>query len=314
MAALVHGSRSAPGAGGRVSGDSDPVECRYHGRDFTTAEMALMRQLISDNPQESRAGLARRFCHAVGWTGPDGRIRAMMARLTMLDMHRDGLICLPEPRRAARQLKRIEFGPDTEEPLAPVPETLAAVQPLRLLMITGAGARASRRWNEFIARWHYLGYTPLVGGQLRYAVEDCQGRPLAMLGFSAAAWKTAPRDAWIGWDAGARQRNLHLVVNNARFLIMPWVRIPNLASHILALARRQLVADWQQHYSVSPVLMESFVETPRFTGAVYKAAGWVHVGTTQGRGKYDREWTYGKPRKDIWLCPLRKDWKRVLNG
>ena len=313
MAALVHGCGAAPGAGGGVSG-SDTIACRYHGRDFTTAEMALMRALIAGNPQESRAGLARRLCHAIGWYGPDERIRAMMARLTMLDMHRDGLICLPEPRRAARQLKRISFGPDTEEPLAPMPEELAAVQPLRLLMITGAGARASRRWREFIARWHYLGYTPLVGAQLRYAVEDPQGRPLAMLGFSAAAWKTAPRDAHIGWDAGARERNLPLVVNNARFLILPWVRIPNLASHILALSRRQVREDWQARYNVSPVLMESFVEIPRFTGAVYRAAGWVHVGTTQGRGKYDRTHECAKPRKDIWLCPLRKDWKRVLNG
>ena len=139
-------------------------------------------------------------------------------------------------------------------------------------------------------------------------------RPLAMLGFSAAAWKTAPRDAHIGWDAEARERNLPLVVNNARFLILPWVRIPNLASHILALSRRQVREDWQARYKQCPVLMESFVEIPRFTGAVYRAAGWVHVGITQGRGKYDRTHECAKPRKDIWLCPLRRDWKRVLNG
>ncbi len=148
---------------------------------------------------------------------------------------------------------------------------------------------------------------------MRYAVQDREGRPLAMLGFSAAAWKTAPRDAFIGWSPEVRERNLYRVINNARYLIMPWIRIPGLASHILSRARRQLPKDWQSHHNISPVLMETFVETPRFSGITYKASGWIHVGTTKGRGKYDRKNEFAKPRKDIWLCPLRKDWKRILN-
>ena len=289
------------------------VECRYHGRDFTVAEMVLMRSLIAVSPQQSRAGLAREFCHAIGWIGPDGTIRAMMARLTMLAMHRDGIITLPPPRRSPRRLREPAPGPETDPPQTPMPGTLNAVRPIRLVQITGADPGASRIWNGFIARWHYLGYTPLVGAQMRYAVEDCDGRPLAMLGFSAAAWKTAPRDAFIGWSPQVREQNLQQVINNARYLIMPWVRIPNLASHILSEARRRLPQDWHDRYKVAPVLMETFVETPRFTGAVYKASGWIHVGTTQGRGKYDRKKERAKPKKDIWLCPLRKDWKRTLN-
>ncbi len=298
MAALVHGRGSAPGAGGGVMQETT-IACRHHGRDFTIAGMALMQALIAEGPQESRAGLARRFCHAIGRTGTDGRIRAMTARLTMPAMHGGGIICLPEPRHAPRRLKKIGFGPDTEEPLAPVPETLAAVQPIRLLKITGAGARASRRWREFISRRHHPGCTPLVGAQLRCAVEDCRGR------------KPAPRDAFIGRDAGARQRGLQSVVDNSRLLVLPRLRIPDPASHIPAPARRQVREDRQARYRTCPVPMESFARLPPFTGAACKAAGWVHVGTTQGRGKHDRTHECARPRKDIRLCPLRKGRKRV---
>ena len=265
----------------------DEVECRYHGRDFTTAEMALMRSLIAASPQQTRAGLAREFCHAINWVGPDDRIRAMMARLTMLAMHRDGIITLPPPRQAPRRLRKPEPCRETDPPQAPVPETLEAVRPIRLVCITGADRKASRVWNGFVARWHYLGYTPLIGAQMRYAAEDREGRTLALLGFSAAAWKTAPRDAFIGWSPQVREKNLQYVIDNSRYLILPWVRIPNLASHILSEARRQLPQDWYDRYKVAPVLMETFVEIPRFTGAVYKASGWIRVGTTRGRGKYD---------------------------
>ncbi len=291
----------------------DTIECRYHGRDFTTGEMALMRELIASSPQQTRAGLARAFCRAIGWVKPDGEHRAMMARLTMLKMHRDGIITLPPPRYGPGPRRVPEFGPETDPPVMPMPETLDAVRPIRLVRVTGAGRAASATWNGFIARWHYLGYTPLIGAQMRYAVHDREGRPLAMLGFSAAAWKTAPRDDFIGWSPVVRERNLYRVINNSRFLIMPWIRIPNLASHILSSVRRQLPGDWQRRYNISPVLMETFVEIPRFSGITYKASGWIHVGATQGRGRYDTRKEFGKPIKAIWLCPLRKDWKRTLN-
>ncbi len=189
-----------------------------------------------------------------------------MARLTMLRMHRDGIITLPPPRHGLRPRRVPEFGPETDPPATPMPETLDAVRPIRLVKVTGADRAASVAWNGFIARWHYLGYTPLIGAQMRYAVQDREGRPLAMLGFSAAAWKTAPRDAFIGWSAEVRERNLYRVINNSRYLIMPWIHIPNLASHILSSVRRQLPEDWQRRYNISPVLMETFVETPRFSG------------------------------------------------
>ena len=175
------------------------------------------------------------------------------------------------------------------------------------------GAREGKLWNEFVARYHYLGYKTLVGAQMRYAVHDRNGWPVAMLGFSTAAWKLAPRDKFIGWTAQLREKNLPLVVDNPRFLILPWIEIPNLGSHILAIVRRRLPEDWTERYNTTPVLIETFVETPRYTGAVYRASGWIHVGTTQGRGRYDRDKQYDKPKKDIWLRPLRRDWQRTLN-
>ena len=153
----------------------------------------------------------------------------------------------------------------------------------------------------------------LVGAQMRYTVHDRHGHLLALLGFSTAARKLAPRDRFIGWTEPLREKNLPRVIDNARFLILPWIRIPNLASHILSVVCRQLPGQWTVRYNVTPVLIETFVETPRFTGGLYRASGWTHIGTTQGRGRYDRHKKYNKPKKAIWLRPLRKDWKRRLN-
>ena len=291
---------------------SQPIECRYYGRDFTTAEMALLRALIAGPQPLNRHALSKEFCRRIGWCKADGGIKDMMARVVMLAMHRDGLIELPPPKWRQNRPGPITFGPGTEPPLLPPPTTLDQVRPLQMRTVV-RGDRQGKRWNEYVARYHYLGYKTLVGAQMRYAVHASDGTPLAMLGFSTAAWTLAPRDRFIGWSPRQREKNLPLVVDNPRFLILPWIRIPNLGSHILALVRRQLPADWSARYKTTPVLIETFVEVPRFTGAVYRASGWIRVGATQGRGRYDTNKRYDKPKKDIWLRPLRKDWKRTLN-
>ena len=288
------------------------IECRYYGRDFTTEDMTLLRALIDGPPALNRHALSKEFCRRIGWFKPDGGLKDMMARVTMLAMHNDGLITLPPPKWPRPKARPIVFGPDTEAPLIPAPATLDEVRPLDLQTVV-RDTREGRLWNEFVARYHYLGYKTLVGAQMRYAVHDRGGRPLAMLGFSTAAWKLGPRDSFIGWTPGLREKNLPLVVDNPRFLILPWIKIPNLGSHILATLRRRLPGDWAERYSTTPVLIETFVETPRYTGAVYKASGWSRVGTTQGRGRYDRYTRRAQPKKDIWLRPLRKNWKRTLN-
>ena len=291
---------------------TDPVECRYYGRDFSAGEMALLRELIAGPPALNRHTLSREFCRRVGWYKADGGLKDMMARVVMLAMHRDGRIELPPPQWPQNRPKPVVFGPYTEPPLLPPPADLDAVRPLTLRTVV-RGTREGRLWNEFVARYHYLGYTTLVGAQMRYAVHAKDNRPLAMLGFSTAAWTLAPRDRFIGWSHQLREKNLPLVIDNPRFLILPWVHIPNLGSHILALVRRQLPRDWTARYNTTPVLIETFVETPRYTGAVYRASGWTRVGTTKGRGRYDINNLYDKPKKDIWLRPLRRNWKAILN-
>ena len=288
------------------------IECRYYGRDFSAGEMALLRALIAAERPPTRHALSREFCRRIGWFKPDGGLKDMMARVTMLAMHRDALITLPARQGRHNRPGPVAFGPHTEPPLFPAPTTLDEVRPLDLRPVVRA-TREGKLWNEFVARYHYLGYKTLVGAQMRYAIHDRDGRPIAMLGFSTAARKLAPRDRFIGWTPELREKNLPLVVDNPRFLILPWIRIPNLGSHILSLVRRRLLLDWAERYNITPVLIETFVETPRYTGAVYRASGWTHVGTTQGRGRYDRHTKRAQPKKDIWLRPLRKDWRRTLN-
>ena len=295
--------------GARMTAD---VECRYYGRDFTAEEMALLRALIAADPPPNRHALSREFCRRIGWLKPNGGLKDMMARVTMLAMHKDGLIVLPPPKWPRPPRRPMVFGPDTEPPPFPAPTTLDEVRPLSLRPVARY-TREGKRWNEFVARYHYLGYKTLVGAQMRYAVHDRHGAPLAMLGFSTAARKLAPRDSFIGWTPQLREKNLPLVIDNPRFLILPWITIPNLGSHILSLVRRQLPDDWTERYNTTPVLIETFVETPRFTGALYKASGWTLVGTTKVRGRYDRHTKRDQPKKDIWLRPLRKDWRRTLN-
>ena len=291
---------------------SESIGCRYHGHDFTAEEMALLRALVAGPPAPNRHALSKEFCRRIGWFKADGGLKDMMARVVMLAMHRDGRIELPPPKWGQNRPGPIVFGPDTEPPLLPPPTTLEAVRPLTMRTVV-RGDREGKLWNKYVARYHYLGYKTLVGAQMRYAVHAGDGTPLAMLGFSTAAWTLAPRDRFIGWTPQLREKNLPLVVDNPRFPIPPWIHIPNLGSHILAIVRRQLPVDWAARYGTTPVLIETFVETPRYTGAVYRASGWVHVGTTQGRGRYDTKKRTDKPRKDIWLRPLRKDWKRILN-
>ena len=164
-----------------------------------------------------------------------------------------------------------------------------------------------------MARYHYLGYTPLPGAQLRYVIEADNHR-VGALGVSAAAWKVAPRDRWIGWSIPQREQRLALVVNNSRFLLFPWIQIRYLASSVLGLLARQLPIDWAARYGYRSVLLETFVERNRFAGTSYRAANWIEVGDTQGRGKLDRHHRHAEPVKSIWVYPLNKRYRAVLTA
>ncbi len=280
---------------------------RYCARHFSAEDLARIRRLIAEAPGRTRAELSRLTCQMLGWYKPDGGLKDMSARVAMLRMHRDGLIELPPPRRSRPQAK-VAITSQTD-PGPAIVSPARALTPLRLQAVQNR--QDSRLWNEFIHRYHYLGYQPLPGAQLRYLIFSNQ-QPIALLGFGAAAWQVAPRDRYIGWSHEQRQRHLPLIVNNARFLILPWVQSQNLASMILAKVARALPGHWQQRYGYRPVLLETFVEKPRFQGTCYQAANWVYLGQTKGRGKLGPTGKPSVPIKDLWVYPLDQHFRQVL--
>ena len=306
--ALGNGPRPKSGLGSTL-GPGGGMK-RYCGRRFTGEEIGQLCALIADNPGRTRAQLSRLACRLLQGRKADGGLKEMSCRVAMLRLHREGLLQLPPPRNRKGGSSRIEHTFWS----APQPPLSRPVQELPGVHLEPVLSRPdSALWNEYIDRYHYLGHTPLPGAQLRDFAR-WEDRILALLGFGAPAWKTAPRDRFIGWRPSERERNLQLIVNNARFLILPWVQSKNLASKLLALASRQLPQDWQDRYAYRPVLLETFVETQRFTGACYKAANWIHVGQTQGRGKLDRDHKADLPTKSIWLYPLSRHFRRSLRS
>ena len=282
---------------------------RYSGRDFTPKEIKQIRSLIKQNPGFNRMRLSKEVCRLFQWLKPDGNLKDMSCRVAMLRMHKDGAIVLPPPSHAKGAVKKIEFTAATD-PQSPV---VCAVNELPLLYLQMVSKTTSGLWNEYIERYHYLGYTPLPGAQLRYFITAGK-QIVALMGFGAAAWQTAPRDKFIEWNHDQRKRNLSLVINNARFLILPWIQSKNLASKILSLTVRQLPNDWKEKYNIRPVLMESFVQKNRFAGTCYKAANWIKLGQTKGRGKLGPPGKISVPIKDIWVYPLDKNFRSILKN
>lgn len=281
---------------------------RYCGRDFSADDLLAIARLIEQNPTANRADLSRQVCAMFDWLKPDGGLKDMTCRVAMLRMQTDGLITLPASQLRPR--RRPEFLPTiATDPQPPLSQPVHELAPLTLRQV--AGRANSRLWNEYIARYHYLGYTPMAGSQMRYFVF-VGDRLLALLSFGASAWKLAARDHFIAWEEAGRQKNLQLVVNNARFLILPWIQSKGLASKILSIVSRQLPEHWHQRYGYRPVLLETFVETPRHQGTCYKAANWINVGKTAGRGKKCHTHKQIIPIKDIWLYPLQKNFRAIL--
>jgi len=283
----------------------------YSGRIFTPQEIEWIRDYITANPGLHRLALSRLVAKHLQWLGPNGRVKEMSCRVAMLRMYRDGLIELPAAQRKnGNGKKRLrEFSMTSAGgPLISTP----AGQLGPFVITQAVTIHDTRLWNELIQRHHYLGHSPLTGAQIKYLVFTADGSLVAALGFAAAAWKVASRDQFIQWSSKQRVRNLHLVVNNARFLIMPWVTSKNLASHILSLAAKQLPLDWQVRYNYQPVLMETFVQKDKFKGTCYRAANWILLGVTQGRGKRDRFNKFSLPIKDVFVYPLNKSFRNIL--
>lgn len=284
---------------------------RLLGRTFSLEDLALIRRLVVAHRAQGRAAISRELAQALHWYQPNGRLKDMTARTLLLRLHRAGLIELPPPKTSNGNARlHAAFSP-ASDPAFPVKLPVQDLGPLHFHSVSGETPMA-RLWREFIDRYHYLGHRRILGPQIRYLVGSSHGW-LAALGFGGAAWKVGPRDRWIGWTPALREQRLPLVINNVRFLVFPWVNSKNLASHLLAAAARRLPQDWQARYNVQPLLLETFVESVRFRGTCYKAANWIHVGTTQGRGKMDRFTQCLLPVKDILLYPLHRDARRLLS-
>ncbi len=282
---------------------------RYCGRTFTHLELIRIKELIAESPKASRVALSRSVCRLLQWYRLDGRPKDMSCRVAMLRMHEDGLLQLPPPRNKnnnGKPYSRRTQNTDPKPPLVIEPSDFSAlkVEPVQ-------NRNQSHLWNEYIHRYHYLGYAPVPGDQIRYIVQF-QNQTVALLSFRAAVWKTAPRDQFIGWTQTKRKENLHLIINNARFLILPWVQTQNLASRILSMTTKRVNQDWVSLYQYSPVLIETFVEIRRFPGTCYKAANWTYLGQTKGVGRLGNTKKPQLPVKSIWVYPLHKKFRQKL--
>ncbi|MFQ5973855.1 MAG: IS4 family transposase [Alphaproteobacteria bacterium] len=278
-----------------------------NGRELTPAVLARIAREVETRPELSRTQLARDVCAWLGWEGHDGEPKVTSCRIALRQLERRGLIALPEAKGGFS--RAAPSGPGAP-PASPITCSLDELGELSFVAVTSAQQDLHAQWNDLMAH-HYLGLGPLVGRQVRYLVGSDHGW-VGALAFSAAAWAVAARDQWIGWSRRAREANLQYVVANSRFLVPPWVDVPNLASKLLAVSTRQLPQDWQERYGYQPVLVETYVEHARFAGTCYRAATWQHVGQTCGRGRQDRTEQRDQPIKDIYLCALQPDWRATL--
>jgi hypothetical protein len=281
------------------------------GRMVTPEILAQVRALIGEQPDWSRRRLALELCRQWQWHNAAGQIKDMAARSFLDKLQARGWIELPprQRRRGPGFAPRLAALPPA--PPAEMKESLAHLRPLRWEVFSARQPQAAR-FNAYLARYHYLPYRSTVGENLGYLVQDRHGRDLACALFGAAAWKTQPRDAFIGWTTDERQTHLGRVVNNSRFLILPWVRVPELASHILGRVARRVARDWQAHYGHPIVLLETFVERERFRGSCYRGANWLYVGQTQGRTRQDRQHQLQAPVKDVFVYPLQRNFRQQL--
>jgi len=287
------------------------------GRRIGSSEISEIRDLIAANPLWPRQRLSVVLAQRWQWYATSGQLKDMAARSLLLKLHERGLIVLPERRRAPTRRRSVAVA-DLFDSLPPEPVE-GRLWSLRPLQIQLAGPRKPDYplFQKYLARHHYLGYGGPVGEHLGYLIRSCTGVDLACLLFGAAAWQCAPRDRWIGWSAQQRVRGLPLIANNQRFLILPWVRVDHLASHILGQVAGRISEDWQQRYGHPLCLLETFVQGDRFQGSCYRAANWVCVGQTTGRtrqNKRHRDHAVHAPVKDVYLYGLQADARQHLCG
>ena len=289
-----------------------PESLTFCGRTFGAGELELMRQTAREFSALGVTEIARTLCELLEWKRPSGGLKNHECRQLLERLQAEGFLQLPDLRKLGGRGPRRADGSGACGELAPVACAASECEPLELALVEGPAE--SRRWREHVERYHYLGCRVPFGAHLRYWVRNRE-RELACLLWTSPAWKMQARDTWIGWNDEQRQRNLQWIVNNGRFLILPGVRVKRLASKILALNARQLPHDWERHYGHRPLLLETLVDGNRFRGTCYRAANWIYVGQTTGRGRMDREHkAHGQAIKDIYAYPLVRDARQQLCG
>ena len=278
---------------------------------MSDSDLDWMRNLMVTHPEWGRTRISVELCRQWDWHNQQGRPKDMAARTLLLKLERAGHFRLPRRRTNTSRGFHDRIVPMVAHTTEPIRAKLRMLQPLAVSVVT-PGTEALRLFNCLLHRYHYLGHRNTVGENLRYLVCDHLGRPVACALFGSAAWKCAARDAWIGWDRGIRERNLQGLTNNTRFLVLPWVTVPHLASHVLGLIARRIRADWQSKYGHPIHALETFVDRDRFKGTCYQAANWLRLGSTQGRTRNDRDHCIRAAVKDVYLYPLSPDFRKEL--
>lgn len=274
-------------------------------------DIGLIERLLSENPDWGRSRLSVALCELWDWRAANGQLKDMACRSLLLRLEQAGQITLPPRQRKSPNAYRNRsplWVPHCSEPIACV---LNALTPLQITCVETASDQ-DRLFRCLLSTYHYLGLRNTAGENMKYLVHARDGRPLACVLFGAAAWQCRARDAWIGWQASARQRNLPEVANNTRFLILPWVSVSYLASHLLSRIARRIQADWLAKYDHSLHCLETFVDSSRYRGVCYQAANWQRVGESTGRSRNDRQHRLRVPRKAVYLYPLSRRFRQHL--
>lgn len=285
---------------------------KFCGQPLSNGDLELILELAGEFWGIARSELAATICELLEWHRPNGKLKTVECIQFLEALEAKGCLTLPRKRGVARgKDKPITRTTAAEEkgPILGTPGQMGGVVLERVV-----NKQQQEIFKEMVDRYHYLGYKTPFGARLRYLVKCAEaGRLLGCLQFSSPAWRVAARDRWIGWDTTNREAGLQRIVQNSRFLILPWVKVKGLASHILGRVNRRLADDWAELYGCRPLLVETFVEA-RFQGTCYRAANWLELGQTQGRGRMDRYEEYGQSKKTIWVYPLHRHARRLLVG
>ena len=280
------------------------------GRSISLEDVAHVQELISSNPGWNRTRISRELCREWEWFNRLGQMKDMACRTLLLKLEALGYITLPKRQRPSPNAYRNRAIQAVFHDTRPIEGSLRELMPVSIEVVKDTGSLSL--FGFLLSRYHYLGYSGSVGENMKYLVCDCRGRPVSCVLFGSAAWKVGCRDSYIGWDRAQRPQRLHLVTNNMRFLLLPWVRVPHLASHVLGRIVRRIREDWKKSYGHEVVLLETFVQVSRFRGTCYRAANWHYVGRTKGRSRNDRYNTLRVPRKDVYVYPLRSRFRELL--